>query len=112
MNDMGPHSAEYQTHWQARFSLRRKRLGQYVIAHTQRHVSILRAIRRRLLAGKKSSLRDFRPVSKTHPGRFLNIRSFRNLRRAIDRGESSRSLARRGFFGSLKEYQSRHSRGA
>lgn len=101
---------EYQFQWQASFSRRRKRLGPHVARHAQTYISLLRAMRRRLAAGDKPSLSDFRSSGRAHSEDFLHNRQFKRLRSACDRGETSRSLARRGFFGSLKEYYTYHSR--
>lgn len=102
---------EYQTRWQCRLALRRKRQGPQVAEHARRYISVLRAMRRRLLAGGAPSLGDFPLVGRSHPFEFLYRRSFPRLKRAIDRGETSRSLARRGFFGGLKDYYTHHSGG-
>ena len=100
---------EYQSQWQCRFALKRKLLGPHGAQHARHFISMLRAMRRRLLAGGAPSLGDFPKVGGSYPRDFLYKRSFPRLRRALDRGESSRSLARRGFFGSLKDYYTLHS---
>ena len=102
---------EYRARWQCRFVLRRKLHGPQVAEHARRYISELRAMRRRLLAGGSPSFGDYPRVRKTYPGDFLDRRSFSRLKRAADRGELSRALARRGFFGGLKEYYTIHSAG-
>ena len=101
---------EYQLAWQAPFSRRRKRYGPRVAQHAQHYISVLRAMRRRLAAGGKPSLSDFPSFGHARCENFLDKRKFKKLRPAVDRGETTRSLARRGFFGSLKDYYTYHFR--
>ena len=103
-----PGCREYQFRWQAEFSKRRRALGPYAAHGAQRYVSELRAMQRLLNAGGKPSLRDFPSFGHVRRDDFIENRKFQHLRRAINRGEKQRSLARRGFFGSLKEYRTRH----
>jgi len=103
-----PRCSEYEFRWQAKFSAQRKALGPYATADAQRYISKLRFMRRTLNAGDKPSLLDFRTFGRARPENFIQARLNKRFRRAIDKGETQRSLARRGFFGSLKEYRTGH----
>jgi hypothetical protein len=94
-----PSWPDYRTHWQSKFSLRRKKAGIYSAAHAQRYISIVRVMKRHARAGKKPSIDCCPSFTKTLSGFFLHRRETDRLKRAIERGESSRSLALRGYFG-------------
>jgi hypothetical protein len=96
---LDPTCPEYRFDWQCAFSKRRKLLGAHVIVHSQRFVSVVRVMHRQLAAGGKPSFSTFRTIQRSKPEQFLEDRLNRRLVAAINRGESSRSLALRGFFG-------------
>jgi hypothetical protein len=107
---LDPDCPEYKYRWQVRFSLRRKRLGPCSALHAQRYVSKVRAMRRSLAAGGKPSLLDFRSLKRAGVLPFKERRINQRFKRAVRRGETQRSLARRGFFGSLKQHQRLYAR--
>ena len=86
----------YRSRWQSAFSQRAK-TGPAHANHARHYVSILRVMRRRLLAGGKPSLLDFRPSRKAPPEEFILKSSYAKLRRAIDRGEPTKVIRRRGL---------------
>ena len=102
---LDPLCEDYQLRWQSALSRRRRQLGPAIAVHTQHLVSVLRAMRRRLLAGGKPSLRDFRPFRETYPGAFVSQRSDQKLKRAIDRGETVQAIKRRGLLGPLGHHR-------
>ncbi len=78
--------------------MRRKMLGPYSAVHAQRFVSTMRVMRRQLLMGNEPSFDCCPALRKSYPGDFVQRRKNERLRRAINRGESHRSLTLRGFW--------------
>jgi hypothetical protein len=102
-----PDFEEYRFDRQIAFSRYRRWRGAAAAQHAQAWVSMVRAMRRKLLSGRKPSMSDYPNFGHSYPSDFSDKRSFRHMRRAIDRGESHRSLALRGFFGPLSSKASR-----
>ena len=98
---LNPRWMDYQVRWQSEFSRGARRYGPANASQAQNYISILRVMRRRLLAGGKPSLRDFRRYRKTYPGHFMIQRSHERLDRAFDRGETTNVMRRRGLFDPL-----------
>jgi hypothetical protein len=95
---------DYQTRWQSEFSRASRRNGPVNAAHAQHYISILRAMRRRLLAGERPSLLDYRESPKNNSFDFMLKRSKMALDRAIGRGETWRAMQRCGLFGPLDRH--------
>ena len=107
---LDPDHYEYKFAWQARHSALRKRLGPHAAGRARHYVSLLRAMRRRLMSGHQPSLLDYPSFGRSHPRNFIHRRRFEQLKRAIDRRETHRAMLRRGYFGNLKDYYKSHAR--
>lgn len=91
--------------WQTSYSLKMKPIGPYAIVAGQKYVSEVRAMCRILRAGGRPESCKFRPLRCCYPGHFLQQRLNERLRRAIDRGETSQAIARRGVLGAVGRHR-------
>lgn len=99
-----PRWEDYLLRKQTAYSLKMKRIGPYAVVAAQKYVSQVRAMRRVLRAGGIPSLSNYRPLRRSYPKGFLHHRLDQRLVQAIVRGETSRAIARRSFFGGLGRY--------
>jgi hypothetical protein len=102
---------QYRYRWQCHFGRNSRAPANMVRAlGGQAYISKIRAMRRWLQQGAKSSPREclqhFKGTrSSSVPERWLLDRSSKRLKRAIDRKECQKQIARRGLFDPLRLHQ-------
>jgi len=95
---------EYQLLWQCWFSRKAKRSGPAAALAAWKSITTWRVMRRCAAAGGDPWLLDY-PHFGGDPFRFLLRRNKQKLDRAIRRGETHESLARRGAFDALRHHK-------
>lgn len=104
---LDPSCENYQFWWQCSFARSAHARGMVSILHAQSYISKLRAMHRWLRQSAKPSSRELSQHFQTAgspriPGRWILDRNAKRLDRAIDRGESTRSIERRGLLDPLR----------
>jgi hypothetical protein len=96
-----PRQKEFSVRWQSWLSAGSGLYGAARAFQAHRYISELRVMRRRLLAGRKARLLDFRPLPQTKDYQFLLNRNHKMIRKAFDRGEATHVMRRRGLLDPL-----------
>jgi len=95
---------EYQLLWQCWFSRRAKRSGPAAAFAARKSITVWRVMRRCAAAGGDPSILDYSRFG-GRPFAFLLRRNKEKIDRAIRRGETHKSMARRGAFDALRDHK-------
>lgn len=105
-----PNDFQYRIDWQSALAKGGRAQGMKRAFMAQQYISQLRAMHRLLLRKSDVTRQDWkrifdRPGFRNQPARWITDRGHARLRRAIDRGESQKSLERKRYYDPLKDHQ-------